>query len=114
MATVKVKMLSDGVHKDRSPLKAGKTYDLPEDSAAHWIKRGKAERVGKDAPRADEANAPGDENDVSEKPSEDMTIAELKDALDAMQVDHAGVTLKDDFVALHKKAVKAAAKAAGK
>ena len=135
---VKVKMLVDGTHKDGTKLEAGKTYSLPADSAHMWLNRRHAERTDgapdpKDAPVAgpkgdgtvtlsaaevaDREKALGLQggNVNDQKPggeqidSADMTVAQLKEALDAGGGEYESGALKDDLVKAHKKMMKKAA-----
>lgn len=86
-------MLTDEVGGDGEALKAGKTYSLEDASADHWLKRRKAElAVGEGAE---------EEPDGDAKPSGGLTVAQIKEALEAKGVEiPEGVTLKADLAAL--------------
>lgn len=86
-----IRMLTDAVGGNGEALKAGKRYELEDASAAHWLKRGKAEPMG------DGESEEGDDS----KPSDGLTVAQIKEALEAKQiVIPEGVTLKADLAAL--------------
>lgn len=104
-----VRMLTDAVGGEGEPLKAGETYELNDASADRWLRRGKAEVIevvdeddGKDGGAGTTA---GDDDKCAEssgaKPSEGLTVAEIKEALAAAEVDiPEGVTLKADLAKL--------------
>lgn len=85
-------MLTDEVGGEGEALKAGKTYQLEDASADHWLKRRKAELVS--------AEAGADDLDDA-KPSDGLTVAQIKEALAEKGVEiPEGVTLKADLAAL--------------
>lgn len=84
-------MLTDEVGGEGEALKAGETYKLQDASADHWLKRRKAELVG--APKATDL---GDS-----KPSDGLTVAQIKEALEAKGIQiPEDVTKKADLAAL--------------
>lgn len=86
-------MLTDEVGGNGEALKAGKMYSLEDASADHWLKRRKAELAGDDA--AEE----GPEGDA--KPSDGLTVAQIKEALEAKGIEiPEDVTKKADLAAL--------------
>lgn len=86
-------MLTDEVGGNGEALAAGKTYNLDDASADHWLKRRKAELAGEEG--ADEG-AGGDG-----KPSDGLTVALIKEALEAKGIEiPEGVTLKADLAKL--------------
>lgn len=92
-----VRMLTDAVGGEGEPLKAGKTYELNDASADRWLRRGKAELVETDLKGGDDNGGDGG----TAKPSEGLTVAEIKEALAAAKVDiPEGVTLKADLAKL--------------
>jgi hypothetical protein len=109
-----VRMLTDAVGGEGEPLKAGETYELNDASADRWLRRGKAELVDaaaqtrRDAVRLGAGEGAGgngdgdaDQDKGGAKPSEGLTVAEIKEALAAKKVDIPdGVTLKADLAAL--------------
>ncbi len=107
-----VRMLTDAVGGEGEPLKAGETYELNDASADRWLRRGKAEVIEVvDAGSKDDGagtTAGGDDKGAGKgaessgaKPSEGLTVAEIKEALAAAEVDiPEGVTLKADLAKL--------------
>lgn len=87
-------MLTDEVGGNGEALKAGEKYNLEDASADHWLKRRKAELagVGEDG---------GDEPEGGGKPSDGLTVAQIKEALEAKKIEiPEGVTLKADLAKL--------------
>lgn len=87
----RITMLTDEVGGDGEALVAGQSYELADASANHWLKRGKAELTSEDK-----------DDDGGDKPlSDGMTVAEIKEALAAREIEiPEGVTLKADLAAL--------------
>ena len=87
----RITMLTDEVGGEGEALVAGQSYELVDASADHWLKRGKA-RLASEA----------DGDDADDKPlSEGLTVAEIKEALAAREIEiPEGVTLKADLAAL--------------
>lgn len=98
-----VRMLTGETGGNGEALVAGKTYTLEDASADHWLKRSKAELVldtkGDEGADGDAGDGAGGEGDG--KPSDGLTVAQLKEALEAKKVAIPdGVTLKADLAAL--------------
>ncbi|QRF55745.1 hypothetical protein [Variovorax paradoxus] len=87
-------MLTDEVGGNGEALKAGQTYNLEDASADHWLKRRKAELAN--------LEETGDEEpEDSGKPSDGLTVAQIKEALEAKKIEiPEGVTLKADLAKL--------------
>ena len=81
-----IKMLVNAKGKGGMRLVAGKTYELPVDSADHHLKRGNAVHVGDEGDTGAPKSAPEEADEGADATG--MTVAELKDALTA-----AGVTI---------------------
>lgn len=88
----RITMLTDEVGGDGEALVAGQSYELADASADHWLKRGKARL----------AEVEGGDDDAGDKAlSEGLTVAEIKEALAARDIEiPEGVTLKADLAAL--------------
>uniref|UniRef100_C5CJP9 HeH/LEM domain-containing protein n=1 Tax=Variovorax paradoxus (strain S110) TaxID=543728 RepID=C5CJP9_VARPS len=83
-------MLTNQVGGNGEPLEAGKVYELEDASADHWLKRRKAESVEREV-------AP----EETGKPSDGLTVAQIKEALEAKAIEiPEGVTLKADLAKL--------------
>lgn len=86
-------MLTDEVGGNGEALKAGQTYSLEDASADHWLKRRKAEIAAEEEAETEEK--------VDSKPSDGLTVAQIKDALAEKGIEiPEGVTLKADLAAL--------------
>jgi len=84
-------MLTDEVGGNGEALVAGRIYSLEDASADHWLKRRKAEL----------AEAAAEEPEGEGKPSDGLTVAQIKEALEAKQIEiPEGVTLKADLAKL--------------
>ena len=97
----RVRMLTDEVGGNGEALVAGEVYSLVDASADHWLKRRKAELV----PEGDDVRIGADGAVTGGKPSDGLTVAQIKEALAAKKIDvPEGVTLKADLAALLDKA----------
>ena len=83
-----VRMLTDQVGGNGEPLAAGAVVELEDASASHWLKRGKAELV------------PAEEPEELPKPSDGLTVPELKAALQDRGIEIPDGAKKADLQAL--------------